>query len=600
MLLVAICLLLATGAMAETAKNDITIGYICANLTNQGWLIMNNTIQEASKEAGVTLKYMTAEMGDTSSWLSCFEDLRNMQVDAILFGAADATLISAIEDAVAEGILCVEMDSPSGAKGTNVICIDNYSAAAQGAQWVGEALGGKGSVILINGDATYTSGTERRNGYFRDAGQELPRDQGVRIGATAGPTKRDERRQDALTALNDDVDAVICCWDGATSWSTPCGDPGLTDSVKLIGFDGAGDALSLMRQGKIAMDVAQPFADLARNAVDVAVKVVGARASTASCWTPSSSPPRTASSTSWRAAWPPTSSKLPIGTAAADHRAKDRSVAALIPFDHANRAKGRLQMAERSVRRTKPAQDELSPQVLRGHQGADDVGFDSERARSTCSWRKRRGKSTLIKIITGAYSSTGSMWLDGREYRPKNAIEAQRMGISAVYQEFNLMPKMKVYENIFISNKIVKRNLLRTLDRKEMILRSEALLAELGAGSALPRRWGAWASRSGRCRNREGAVARRAPHHLRRAVGGFDGGEIRQLMAVISPAQGAGHRHVYISHRLEEIFEIGDRVTILRDANVTCWTRTPPRDHGRLHLEDGRAHAEGEVPQGAF
>ncbi len=274
---VAICLLLATGAMAETAKNDITIGYICANLTNQGWLIMNNTIQEASKEAGVTLKYMTAEMGDTSSWLSCFEDLRNMQVDAILFGAADATLISAIEDAVAEGILCVEMDSPSGAKGTNVICIDNYSAAAQGAQWVGEALGGKGSVILINGDATYTSGTERRNGYFETLGKNFPE---IKVFEVWCDGWTDENAmngvEDALTALNDDVDAVICCWDGATIVvNSVLETRGLTDSVKLIGFDGAGDALSLMRQGKIAMDVAQPFADLARNAVDVAVKVVG-------------------------------------------------------------------------------------------------------------------------------------------------------------------------------------------------------------------------------------------------------------------------------------------------------------------------------------
>ena len=77
-----------------------------------------------------------------------------MEVDAIVFGAADATLVSAIEGAVAEGMLCVEMDSPSGAKGTNVICIDNYSAAAQGAEWVGEYLEGKGQVILINGDPT--------------------------------------------------------------------------------------------------------------------------------------------------------------------------------------------------------------------------------------------------------------------------------------------------------------------------------------------------------------------------------------------------------------------------------------------------------------
>ncbi len=275
-LLLVLSLMLTPYALAEISNSDITIGYICANLTNQGWLIMNNTVQEASEEAGVNLKYMTAQMGDTSSWLACFEDLRNMEVNAILFGAADATLISAIEDAVADGILCVEMDSPSGAEGTNVICIDNYSAAAQGAQWVGEALGGKGSVILINGDATYTSGVERRNGYFETLANDFP---DIKVFEVWSEGWTDENAmngcEDALTALNEEVDAIICCWDGATIVvNSVLETRGLSDSVKLIGFDGAGDALSLMREGKIAMDVAQPFADLARNAVDVAVRVV--------------------------------------------------------------------------------------------------------------------------------------------------------------------------------------------------------------------------------------------------------------------------------------------------------------------------------------
>ena len=277
MILLTLCMLLASSAMAEGAPNDITIGYICANLSNQGWLIMNKTVQEASAEAGVNLKYMTAGMGDTSSWLTCFEDLRNMEVDAILFGAADATLISTIESAVAEGILCIEMDSPSGASGTNVICIDNYSAAAQGAQWVGESLGGKGKVILVNGDATYTSGVQRRDGYYETLSETYP---DIEIFEVWCDGWTDENAmngaEDALTALNEEVDAIICCWDGATVViSSVLETRELSDTVKLIGFDGAGDALSLMREGRVAMNVAQPFADLARNAVDVAVRVVG-------------------------------------------------------------------------------------------------------------------------------------------------------------------------------------------------------------------------------------------------------------------------------------------------------------------------------------
>ena len=271
-----LCMLLACTAVAE----DVTIGYICANLTNQGWLIMNQTVQSTAKEKGVDLKYMTAQMGDTASWLACFEDLRNMNVDAILFGAADATLVSTIEAAVADGMLCIEMDSPSGAKGTNVICIENYAAAAQGAEWVGEYLGGNGQVILINGDATYTSGVERRNGYYETLQEKYP---DIEIFEVWCEGWTDENAmngaEDALTALNEDVDAIICCWDGATIVvSSILESRGLSDQVSLIGFDGAGDALTLMREGKIAMDVAQPFADLARNAVDVAVRVTNGEA----------------------------------------------------------------------------------------------------------------------------------------------------------------------------------------------------------------------------------------------------------------------------------------------------------------------------------
>ena len=270
-LLLAALMLTMGFAMAE----DITIGYICANLTNQGWLIMNQTVQEAAKEAGVDLRYMTAQMGDTASWLACFEDLRNMDVDAILFGSADATLVSTIEAAVADGLLCIEMDSPSGAQGTNIICIDNYSAAAQGAEWVGEFLGGEGQVILINGDPTYTTGVERRDGYFETLQEKYP---DIKIFEVWCDGWTDENAmngaEDALTALNEEVDAIICAWDGATVViSSILESRGLTGKVNLIGFDGAGDALSLMREGRIAMDVAQPFANLARSAVDVAVRV---------------------------------------------------------------------------------------------------------------------------------------------------------------------------------------------------------------------------------------------------------------------------------------------------------------------------------------
>ncbi|NLF28814.1 MAG: sugar ABC transporter ATP-binding protein, partial [Clostridiales bacterium] len=105
-----------------------------------------------------------------------------------------------------------------------------------------------------------------------------------------------------------------------------------------------------------------------------------------------------------------------------------------------------------------------------GVRALDCVDFDLKKGEvNVLLGENGAGKSTLIKIITGAHAcDAGSVQLYGRDYHCRSAIDAQRRGVSAVYQEFNLMPKMKVYENIFITNKITKNNVLRTLDRKEM------------------------------------------------------------------------------------------------------------------------------------
>lgn len=203
-----------------------------------------------------------------------------------------------------------------------------------------------------------------------------------------------------------------------------------------------------------------------------------------------------------------------------------------------------------------------------GIKALDNVSFDLRSGEvNVLLGENGAGKSTLIKIITGAYTlDAGSVWLYGQEYRCKSAIEAQRMGISAVYQEFNLMPKMKVYENIFISNKITKNNPLRTLDRKEMIRQSEKLLAELGATFSATETVG----NLGVAQRQMVEIAKALSLNARLII--FDEPsavltemEIRQLMAVIRKLKAEGMGIIYISHRLEEIFQIGDRVTILRD-----------------------------------
>ena len=179
------------------------------------------------------------------------------------------------------------------------------------------------------------------------------------------------------------------------------------------------------------------------------------------------------------------------------------------------------------------------------------------------------GKSTLIKIITGAYQNDeGTIRLFGEEVKFSGPIDAQRRGISAVYQEFNLIPKLTVYENIFTSRQITKGKLIKTLDRDAMIQKSRELMSRIGASFDVTRTIESL------------GVAQRQMVEIAKALC-FDSkliifdepsavlteNEIEELMKVIRKLKEDGIGIVYISHRLEEIFEIGDRVTVLRDGS---------------------------------
>lgn len=179
------------------------------------------------------------------------------------------------------------------------------------------------------------------------------------------------------------------------------------------------------------------------------------------------------------------------------------------------------------------------------------------------------GKSTLIKIITGAYQNDeGEIRLFGESLRFSGPIDARDRGISAVYQEFNLVPKLTVYENIFIAKQLKKGKFVKTLDRKRMIQESQKLMERIGATFDVTRTVESL------------GVAQRQMVEIAKALC-FDSkivifdepsavlteNEIKDLMKVIRKLKEDGMGIVYISHRLEEIFEIGDRVTVLRDGS---------------------------------
>ena len=203
-----------------------------------------------------------------------------------------------------------------------------------------------------------------------------------------------------------------------------------------------------------------------------------------------------------------------------------------------------------------------------GVKALDHVSFDLRRGEvNALLGENGAGKSTLIKIVTGAYvADEGTVSFYGKEVPIKHGIDAKACGVSAVYQEFNLMPKMKVYENIFISDVIFRNRFLKTVDRREMIRRSDELLASLGATFRSTQTVA------------ELGIAQRQMVEIAKALSAnaniiiFDEptavlteSEIEQLFMTIRKLRDQGIGIVYISHRLEEIFQIADRVSVLRD-----------------------------------
>jgi ribose transport system ATP-binding protein len=196
----------------------------------------------------------------------------------------------------------------------------------------------------------------------------------------------------------------------------------------------------------------------------------------------------------------------------------------------------------------------------------DDVGFELRKGEvHILLGENGAGKSTLMKILSGAYQrSGGRILLDDQEIEIKNPKHAQELGISIIYQELNLVPQLSSAENIFLGREPVSYPGL--IDRKAMNREATKILRDLGIEIDVRRPV------------RELSIAQQQMVEVAKAISlkakilimdeptsALTEKEIAELFAHIRNLKNAGVSIIYISHRMEELFEIGDRVTILRD-----------------------------------
>ncbi len=177
------------------------------------------------------------------------------------------------------------------------------------------------------------------------------------------------------------------------------------------------------------------------------------------------------------------------------------------------------------------------------------------------------GKSTVIKILMGAYTmDSGEIYLDGRKVQISSPIAAQELGLSAVYQDIMLAPHLTVAENIFLGRQPRRAGVVdfhkmhaearRILDSLECPVDSAALVRDLTSVQAEMVAIAKAVSRAARVLILDEPTALLASD------------ETAELFKVVRRLRADGVSVIYISHRLEEIFQICDRVTVMRDGEV--------------------------------
>jgi ribose transport system ATP-binding protein len=235
--------------------------------------------------------------------------------------------------------------------------------------------------------------------------------------------------------------------------------------------------------------------------------------------------------------------------------------------------------------------DESRPPLLRmeriskdfgATRALDEVDFDLRPGEAHALLGENgAGKSTLIKILSGAVKPDGgAIWLDGRRFSPANPLESRRAGISVIYQELNLAPHLSVEDNIMLGREWRKCGFLRRRRMREKVREALSLVHHAEISPEVPVRQLSVAARQ------IVEIARALAERARIMVmdeptSSLSGEDSHRLFGLIRRLKSQGVGIIYISHFLEEVQQVADRTTVLRDGR-----RAGSGPMGEVSLED--------------
>lgn len=205
------------------------------------------------------------------------------------------------------------------------------------------------------------------------------------------------------------------------------------------------------------------------------------------------------------------------------------------------------------------------------------AGFEGGKVHAVIG-KNGSGKSTLIKIISGAVSpSAGTVSVDGNKVTFETPLDAFTKGIATVYQEMSLVKELSIAENIFLGRLPQTKGRLKKIDWKETHARAEMLLKDMGVNLPVTKKV------------RSLSVGQQQVIEIAKAMSfnpsvlmldeptsALAAHEVKNLFTLIKRLKAKGVAILYISHRLQELPEVADTVTVIRDGDSI----------GRLPIEE--------------
>ncbi|MGJ4848823.1 sugar ABC transporter ATP-binding protein [Bacillota bacterium Meth-B3] len=234
-----------------------------------------------------------------------------------------------------------------------------------------------------------------------------------------------------------------------------------------------------------------------------------------------------------------------------------------------------------------------------GVNALEDISFDVHRGEvHALIGENGAGKSTLIKVMSGVYQPDPGavIEIEGRRVDHLTPIEAMRRGIIVIFQDFSLFPTLSVKENIAFSEQVDKRR--RLVNWREIDATAKKALAELGVDIDLDARLNTLST----AKQQLIAIARALVYDAKLLVmdeptSALSSSEVEALFKIVERLKARGMGIIFISHKLDELFRIADRMTVLRDGRLVGGAPTSEMTRSRLiSMMVGREIVEEHLP----